>query len=67
MVKPGEARSITASTSDHAFAVLKDPEDILDPDSRLLQALKNSRSHPLGNSPKPYTSWDEIFVDYDDL
>lgn len=55
MVRLEEAETIVAPMLEQALAVLKDPEDILEPGSALLQTLKNSRDYLLGDGAKPYT------------
>ena len=62
MVRLEEAETIVAPMLEQALAVLKDPEDILEPGSALLQTLKNSRDYLLGDGAKPYTPWDEILA-----
>jgi len=62
MVRLADAETTVALMPEQALAVLKDPEDVLDPNSALLQTLKNSRDYLLGDGAKPYTSWDDIFA-----
>jgi len=63
MVRLADAETTVALMPEQASAVLKDPEDILDPGSALLQTLKKSRDYLLGDGAKPYTSWDKIFCE----
>jgi hypothetical protein len=61
VVKPGDAKGVAASSTE-ALAVLKDPEDLLEPDSALLSVLQNTRKKLVGDDGKLIMLWDEVFA-----